>query len=118
MNELAMKKYIEIHPWKIIETDFSLNDNMVTESLLAIGNGRMGQRAVFEETFTGETLRGSYLAGIYYPDKGKVYLYENVVINQNGNILKGDKAETDLNTGISKVLSGQSRVSGIWYEEE
>ena len=56
--------------------------------------------------------------GIYYPDKGKVYLYENVVINQNGNILKGDKAETDLNTGISKVLSGQSRVSGIWYEEE
>jgi maltose phosphorylase len=39
-----MKKYIETHPWKIIETDFSLNDNMVTESLLAIGNGRMGQK--------------------------------------------------------------------------
>ena len=77
MNELAMKKYIEIHPWKIIETDFSLNDNMVTESLLAIGNGRMGQRAVFEETFTGETLRGSYLAGIYYPDKTRVGWWKN-----------------------------------------
>ncbi|HMZ24065.1 MAG TPA: glycoside hydrolase family 65 protein, partial [Saprospiraceae bacterium] len=72
-----MKKYIEIHPWKIIETDFSLNDNMVTESLLAIGNGRMGQRAVFEETFTGETLRGSYLAGIYYPDKTRVGWWKN-----------------------------------------
>ncbi len=56
--------------------------------------------------------------GIYYPEQGKVYLYENVVINQNGNILNGDKAETDLNTGISKVLSGKSRVSGVWYEEE
>jgi maltose phosphorylase len=72
-----MKKYIETHPWKIIETDFSLNDNMVTESLLAIGNGRMGQRAVFEETFTGESLRGSYLAGIYYPDKTRVGWWKN-----------------------------------------
>ncbi len=56
--------------------------------------------------------------GIYYPGTGMVYLYENVVINQNGNILNGDKAETNLNTGISKVLSGTERVSGVWYEEE
>lgn len=56
--------------------------------------------------------------GIYYPDQGKVYLYENVVISQNGNVLHGDKAETDLNTGISKVLSGGKRVSGVWYEED
>jgi len=74
---LLMKKYVEAHPWKIIETDFSLHDNMVTESLLAIGNGRMGQRAVFEETFTGETLRGSYLAGVYYPDKTRVGWWKN-----------------------------------------
>ncbi|MCO6462247.1 MAG: glycoside hydrolase family 65 protein [Saprospiraceae bacterium] len=72
-----MKKYIEAHPWKIIETDFSLDDNMITESLLAIGNGRMGQRAVFEETFSGESLRGSYLAGIYYPDKTRVGWWKN-----------------------------------------
>lgn len=56
--------------------------------------------------------------GVYYPEQGLVKLYENVVINQNGNILRGDRAETDLNTGISKVLSGKSRVSGIWYEEK
>ena len=55
--------------------------------------------------------------GIYYPDKGMVYMYEDVIINQNGNILKGDKAETNLNNGISRILSGKSRVSGVWYEE-
>ena len=67
-----MKQYVEAHPWKIIETDFSTGDNMVTESLLSIGNGRMGQRANFEETYSGETLVGSYLAGVYYPDKTRV----------------------------------------------
>ena len=29
----------------------------------------MGQRANFEETYTGDTLQGSYVAGVYYPDK-------------------------------------------------
>ena len=72
-----MKQYVEAHPWKIIETDFSTGDNMVTESLLSIGNGRMGQRANFEETYSGETLVGSYLAGVYYPDKTRVGWWKN-----------------------------------------
>lgn len=57
-------------------------------------------------------------SGIYYPDQGMVYMYDDVVITQNGNTLKGDKAETNLNTGVSRILSGKSRVSGVWYEEE
>ena len=56
--------------------------------------------------------------GIYYPDQGMVYMYDDVVINQNGNILKGDKAETNLNSGISRILSGKSQVSGVWHEED
>ncbi|MBK9550735.1 MAG: glycoside hydrolase family 65 protein [Saprospiraceae bacterium] len=72
-----MKQYVEAHPWKIIETDFSTGDNMVTESLLSIGNGKMGQRANFEETYSGETLVGSYLAGVYYPDKTRVGWWKN-----------------------------------------
>ena len=57
-------------------------------------------------------------SGIYYPEQGKVFLYDDVVITQNNNVLKGSRAETDFNTGISKVLSGSKRVSGIWYEDE
>jgi trehalose/maltose hydrolase-like predicted phosphorylase len=31
----------------------------------------MGQRANFEENYSGHTFQGSYIAGIYYPDKTK-----------------------------------------------
>ncbi len=59
--------------------------------------------------------------GIYLPKINKVRLYRNVVINQDGNILKGDYAETDLKTGISRVLSDKKsgkRVSGIFIEKD
>lgn len=58
--------------------------------------------------------------GLYRPRTGKVYLYENIVINQQGNILRGDKAETDLNTGISKLLSKSKsgRVKGVFKEKD
>jgi maltose phosphorylase len=37
----------------------------------------MGQRANFEEKFSGKSLQGSYLAGIYYPDKTRVGWWKN-----------------------------------------
>ena len=37
----------------------------------------MGQRANFEESYSGETFQGSYIAGIYYPDKTKVGWWKN-----------------------------------------
>jgi maltose phosphorylase len=45
--------------------------------LFSIGNGAMGQRANFEEYYSGETFQGSYIAGIYYPDKTKVGWWKN-----------------------------------------
>jgi maltose phosphorylase len=55
------------------------NSDAVTtfESLLSIGNGRFGQRANFEEHYTGQSLQGSYLAGVYYPDKTRVGWWKN-----------------------------------------
>ena len=61
------------------------------------------------------------LRGIYLAQAGKINLFDDVVINQSGNILKGSKAETDLNTGISKILSGsgsKGRVSGVFKEKK
>ncbi len=72
-----MKNYIIHDPWCIIEDKFHPHENKVSESLCAIGNGRMGQRANFEEQFTGETLSGNYVAGVYYPDKTKVGWWKN-----------------------------------------
>ena len=72
-----MKDYIKINPWKIVEEGFDPSRNKVSESLFSIGNGRMGQRANFEEAFSGPTLKGSYIAGIYYPDKTRVGWWKN-----------------------------------------
>lgn len=56
-------------------------------------------------------------SGTYYAIDGKIKLFENIVINQKDNILRGSQAETDLNTGISKILSGNTgRVSGVFKE--
>ena len=58
--------------------------------------------------------------GTYYAIDGRVDLFDNVVINQGGNILKGSKAQSNLNTGISKMLSDKKkgRVSGVFKEKK
>ncbi len=72
-----MKNYIIHDEWKIIEEGFHQEENRITESLLSIGNGRSGQRANFEEKYSGDSLLGSYVAGIYYPDKTRVGWWKN-----------------------------------------
>lgn len=72
-----MKKYFELDPWNIIQDKLDSEDNRIAESIFSIGNGYMGQRANFEEDYSGETLQGSYMAGIYYPDKTRVGWWKN-----------------------------------------
>ncbi|MCG8697187.1 MAG: family 65 glycosyl hydrolase domain-containing protein [Bacteroidales bacterium] len=72
-----MNQYYKIHPWKIIEEGFNVNQQRASESVFSLGNGKMGMRANFEECYSGETLKGSYLAGIYYPDKTRVGWWKN-----------------------------------------
>jgi maltose phosphorylase len=69
--------YIKPDKWSIIEEGFDIESVKSSESLFSIGNGAMGQRANFEENYTGETFQGSYIAGIYYPDKTKVGWWKN-----------------------------------------
>ena len=69
--------YIKPDNWSIIEEGFNFAQVKSSESLFSIGNGAMGQRANFEEQYSGETFQGSYIAGIYYPDKTKVGWWKN-----------------------------------------
>ena len=69
--------YIKPDNWSIIEEGFDAERVKSSESLFSIGNGSMGQRANFEENYSGETFQGSYIAGIYYPDKTKVGWWKN-----------------------------------------
>lgn len=67
-----MKKYVHVDEWCIIEEGFDPNRQEMSESLFSLGNGHMGQRANFEERYSGKSLQGSYMAGVYYPDKTRV----------------------------------------------
>lgn len=72
-----MKNYIRYNEWLIIEDEFVPEYNRISESIFSIGNGKMGQRANFEEKYSGDSLCGSYVAGIYYPDKTRVGWWKN-----------------------------------------
>ncbi len=72
-----MKEYLKHDDWCIIEEGFDPKNNRISESVFSIGNGRMGQRANFEEAYSGDSLQGSYVAGIYYPDKTRVGWWKN-----------------------------------------
>ncbi|MCA0132572.1 glycoside hydrolase family 65 protein [Winogradskyella alexanderae] len=69
--------YIIPNNWSIIEEGFNPDTVKASESLFSIGNGAMGQRANFEEKYSGPTFQGSYIAGVYYPDKTKVGWWKN-----------------------------------------
>lgn len=72
-----MKNYIKHHEWLIVEDGFTPENNRISESIFSIGNGKMGQRANFEEKYSGDSLQGFYMAGIYYPDKTRVGWWKN-----------------------------------------
>ncbi|WP_268223479.1 glycoside hydrolase family 65 protein [Sinomicrobium oceani] len=69
--------YIIPEAWSIVEEGFDKERVKSSESLFSIGNGAMGQRANFEETYSGPTFQGSYIAGVYYPDKTRVGWWKN-----------------------------------------
>jgi len=58
--------------WKIIQDGFSKEENRFFESIMSSGNGRMGLRGNHEEDYSGDSLKGTYIAGVYYPDKTRV----------------------------------------------
>jgi len=69
--------YIIPNEWSIIEDGFHKDHVTASESIFSIGNGAMGQRANFEENYSGDTFQGSYIGGIYYPDKTRVGWWKN-----------------------------------------
>jgi len=72
-----MKDYIIADDWRIVEDQYDPMLHPNTESLMSLGNGRMGQRANYPETYSGESLQGNYIAGVYYPDKTRVGWWKN-----------------------------------------
>ena len=87
----------------------------------------MGMRANFEEDYTGDTLQGSYIGGVYYPDKTRVGWWKNgypeyfaKVLNAPSWIglhIKINGELLDLNTCLEvKNFRRQLNMKEGWYE--
>ncbi len=72
-----MIQYLKTDPWKVIEQGFDARYHQSSESIFSLGNGKFGQRANHEEQYSGKHLKGSYVAGVYYPDKTRVGWWKN-----------------------------------------
>ncbi len=51
----------------------------LSESMTSIGNGHMGMRGNFEERYSGDSHRGTYLAGVWFPDKTRVGWWKTAI---------------------------------------
>jgi maltose phosphorylase len=58
-------RYLLVDPWKIIESGFHPEKSKVSESLFSLGNEYQGVRGFFDEGYSGESLAGCYLNGVY-----------------------------------------------------
>ncbi|MGY3746035.1 glycoside hydrolase family 65 protein [Vagococcus salmoninarum] len=71
------KRLFEIDPWKIKTTTLDAENMRLQESLTSIGNGYMGMRGNFEEGYSGDSHQGTYIAGVWFPDKTRVGWWKN-----------------------------------------
>ncbi|MEG1562722.1 MAG: family 65 glycosyl hydrolase domain-containing protein [Bacteroides sp.] len=72
-----MKKFLKTDQWNIIEEGFRPDQLRASESIFSLGNGRFGQRGNFEETYSSDSLQGSYVAGITFLDRTRVGWWKN-----------------------------------------
>ncbi|MBN1144529.1 MAG: glycoside hydrolase family 65 protein [Bacteroidales bacterium] len=121
-----MKHYYKVDEWRIIEEGFDPRHHEESESIFSLGNGHMGHRANFEEKYSGKSLQGTYIAGIYYPDKTRVGWWKNgypeyfakVPNSPNwiGIYIKISDEELDLNTcKVSNFIRELNMKEGYLY---
>ena len=72
-----MKKYLKTDEWNIIEDSFHADYLRMSESIFSLGNGRFGQRGNFEEPYSSDCYRGSFVAGIPFLDNTRVGWWKN-----------------------------------------
>ncbi|WP_226086260.1 glycoside hydrolase family 65 protein [Mesobacillus sp. S13] len=96
-----MKRLFGIDSWKIVETDLHKEDFRLAESIMSLGNGHMGMRGNFEETYTGDFHRGSYIAGVWFPDKTRVGWWKNGYPHYFGKVINSTNF-----IGIKVIVDG------------
>lgn len=72
-----MRQIVKQHANKIVIEEYKKTDMRCLESVMSLSNGYMGMRGNFEEGCDAGCLRGTYIAGVWYPDKTRVGWWKN-----------------------------------------
>ena len=120
------RRLFAAHGWEIVENTLPGEHMRFSESIMSLGNGYMGMRGSFEEKYSGDMHRGTYVAGVWFPDKTRVGWWKigypeyfgKVVntINFIGINLSVDGHEVDL--AVDEVLEYNRRLdmkNGVLY---
>lgn len=70
-------RVFDIEPWAVATSTLNPDEIRLIESMTSTGNGHMGLRGNFEEGFGGDTHQGTYIAGVWFPDKTRVGWWKN-----------------------------------------
>ncbi|ARU90946.1 glycosyl hydrolase, family 65 (trehalase) [Spiroplasma clarkii] len=114
-TDVNIKRLFDIDEWTLTENKLPDNsyDIRLSESITSLGNEYMGMRGNFEEKFGGDSHQGSYIGGIWYPDKTVVGWWKNGYPNYFGKAINAinhiglnifiNEVELDLNEQTPKT---------------
>ncbi|QAY74219.1 glycoside hydrolase family 65 protein [Agromyces protaetiae] len=71
------ERVFDVEPYAISTTRLDDGRMRLIESMTSAGNAHMGMRGNFEEGYSGDSHRGTYIAGVWFPDKTRVGWWKN-----------------------------------------
>lgn len=111
------KRLFDVDGWKIKTNKLYHEDIRLQESLTSIGNGYMGMRGNFEEKYSGNSHNGTYIAGVWFPDKTRVGWWKNGYPKYFGKVINAINM-----IGIRLIIDGEEvdtavqTISEFYYE--
>ncbi|MGY3766212.1 glycoside hydrolase family 65 protein [Vagococcus vulneris] len=112
-----LKRLFDIDPWKLTTTQLHSDDMRLQESLTSTGNGYMGMRGNFEEGFGGDHHQGTYIAGVWYPDKTRVGWWKNGYPEYFGKVINAiNFIAMDLYINDKKIDLATTSISDFYQE--
>lgn len=94
----------KVDAWKLIQEEITDKNNRQTESIMSLGNGYMGARGNYEEKYSGNTLKGTYFAGVWVPDRTRVGWWKNGYPKYYGKVINApDFLSFSLSVGGKEV---------------
>jgi len=75
--DIMTQRVFDVEPWAITTHTLDAGAVRLVESMTSTGNGHMGMRGNFEEGYGGDCHQGTYIAGVWFPDRTRVGWWKN-----------------------------------------